>query len=214
MKANELFSEEVTAGPHESGHELNRVGVYQDPLTQSCGVPMCRLATQLTALRSRLAQPPKRIFIVEDYPTFREGLKQILKDAGDLMVCGTAAAVDQALPAIARTKPDLVLADINLPGKRGLELIKELRSVDRSVKLLAISTQNEALHAARVLRLGADGYIIKQEDADEIVHAIHDVLEGHIYVSEEVMERPRGEGRSRIARRENASACSSNGLRV
>jgi hypothetical protein len=74
MKANELRSKKGTASRRESGQELNRAGVYQDPLTQSWLVPMCRLATQLTALRSKLAQPPKRIFIVEDYPTFREGL--------------------------------------------------------------------------------------------------------------------------------------------
>jgi DNA-binding NarL/FixJ family response regulator len=152
---------------------------------------MCPLATQPTALSSNLAQPPKRIFIVEDYPAFRERLTQILNDAGDLMVCGTAGAVDQALPAIARTKPDLVVADINLPGKRGLKLIKELRSVDPSVKLLAISTHHEPLHAARVLRAGGDGYIVKHKVPDEIVYAIHGVLEGYIYISEEVMGQPR-----------------------
>ena len=198
MKTIELLSEEVTVAPNESGYELNRVGVYKDPLTQSRGVPLCRLATQLTALRRKLAQPRKKIYIVEDHPAFREGLAQVLNDAGDLTVCGTAGAVDQALPAIARTKPDLVLADISLPGRSGLRLIKELRSVVRSVKLLVISMNNEACHAARVLRSGGDGYIMKQEDPDEIVHAIHDVLAGRIYVSEEVMERPRGGGRSRV----------------
>ena len=192
MKANELLSDERITARQESPHELNRLGISQDPLTQSGMVPQCRLATQLGALSSTLAQPPKRIFIVEDYPFLRDGLKQILNDAGDLMVCGTAGAVDQALPAIRRTKPDLVLADIDLPGTRGLELIKKLRSVDRSVKLLAISAQKEALHAAKVVRLGGDGYIMKQEDPDEIVHAIHDLLEGHIYVSEEVMEKRPG----------------------
>jgi DNA-binding NarL/FixJ family response regulator len=151
---------------------------------------------------------------VEDHTGLRAGLTQILNDAGDLRVCGTARAVAQALPAIARTKPDLVLADINLSGKRGLELIKELRSLDRSVKLLVMSNHNEPPHAARVLRSGGDGYFMKQEDPDEIVCAIHDVLEGHIYVSEEVMERPRDGGRSRRFRRENSSAGSSNGLRA
>jgi DNA-binding NarL/FixJ family response regulator len=68
-------------------------------------------------------------------------------------------------------------------------MIKELRSVDRSVKLLIISIRNEAVHVARVLRLGGDGYILKQQDLDETVSAIHDVLDGHIYVSEEVMFR-------------------------
>jgi len=112
-----------------------------------------------------------------------------------------AGTADQALVGITRTKPDLVLVDISLPGKSGLDLIKELRMVDRTVKVLVISMHDEALYAARVLRSGGDGYIMKQEDPDEIVYAIHDVLKGRIYVSEEVMESTRG-----VARRRQADA--------
>jgi hypothetical protein len=93
----------------------------------------------------------------------------------------------------------LVLADIDPPGKRGLKLIKELRSVDPSVKLLVVSRHNEAVYVARVMRLGGDGYVMKQGDPDEIVFAIHDVLKGCIYISEEVMERPGEEGEARIS---------------
>jgi DNA-binding NarL/FixJ family response regulator len=150
----------------------------------------------MKALKSKSAPPRKKIYIVEDHPTFREGLAQILNDTTDLTVCGAAGAVDQALPAIARAKPDLVLVDISLPGKTGLELIKELRSLDSAVKLLVISMHDETLYAARVLRLGGDGYIMKHEDPEEIVNAIHDVLEGRIYVSEQVMERSRTGTRS------------------
>lgn len=134
---------------------------------------------------------PKQIFIVEDHPVFREGLVQILAREKDLTVCGEASQADEALRAIARLKPDLALVDITLPGKSGLELIKELRAVNRKVKLLVISMHDEALYADR-LRAGADGYIMKQEDPEEITHAIRDVLGGHIYVSEEVLaSRPR-----------------------
>jgi DNA-binding NarL/FixJ family response regulator len=150
-----------------------------------------------TALKSESAQARKKIYLVEDHPTFRQGLIQILDSEAHLKVCGAAGTADQAFPAIVRTKPDLVLVDISLPGKSGLELIKEIRSVDRTVKLLVISMHDEALYAARVLRAGGDGYIMKQEDPDEIVQAIHDVLEGHIYVSEEVLQSTRGGGRSR-----------------
>ena len=150
-----------------------------------------------TALKSKLAARPQKIYIVEDHPTFREGLVQILNTEADLKVCGMAGTADQALPGIARAQPDLVLVDISLPGKSGLDLIKELRSVNRSVKILVISMHDEALYAAKVLRSGGDGYIMKQEDPDEIVYAIHDVLEGRIYVSEEVMESHGGVVRKR-----------------
>jgi DNA-binding NarL/FixJ family response regulator len=130
---------------------------------------------------------PKQVFIVEDHPVFRQGLVQIVNAEPDLTVCGQAPDAEQALKDIVRLRPDLVLVDITLPGKSGLDLIKELRATNRKVKLLVVSMHDEALYADRVLRAGGDGYIMKQEDLDEIVHAIRDVLGGHIYVSEQVM---------------------------
>jgi DNA-binding NarL/FixJ family response regulator len=153
----------------------------------------------LTAQKSKPSRERKKIFLVEDHPTFRQGLIQIVNGESDLTVCGSAGSVEQALPAIARTKPELVLVDISLPGRSGLELIKEIRSKDRKIKLLVISMHDEAIYAARVLRAGGDGYIMKQEDPDELIHAIRDILDGHIYVSEEVMESSREEGPSRHA---------------
>src|SRR5436190_3590474 len=129
----------------------------------------------------------KKVFMVEDHPVFREGLAQILNSEKDLTVCGQAGSAEQALQAIPRLKPDLILVDITLPGKNGLEFIKGLRAVNRKVKLLVVSMHDQALYADRVLRAGGDGYVMKQEDPEEILHAIRDVLAGHIYVSEEVL---------------------------
>src|SRR4051812_16680694 len=136
----------------------------------------------------------RSIFIVEDHPVFREGLAQVLNGEPDLSVCGMAGDVPHALKEIARLKPELVLVDIGLPGLSGLELIKKLRSVDRQTKLLVVSMHDEALYADRVLRAGGDGYIMKQEDPEEILHAIRDVLSGHIYVSEQVLSATAGRG--------------------
>ena len=138
-------------------------------------------------LKSEAHSSRRTVFIVEDHPIFCEGLADILNDEPDLMLCGTAGDAEAALGRINQLKPDLVLVDITLPGKNGLELIKELRAVNRRIKLLVLSMHDEALYADRVLRAGGDGYIMKQEDPDEIVQAIRDVLDGHIYVSEEVM---------------------------
>jgi len=138
--------------------------------------------------KSRAATTFSQVFIVEDHPTFREGLVQIINTEPDLKVCGQADTAEKAAVAIARIKPDVALIDISLPGKNGLELIKELRSANPRIKLLAVSMHDEALYAARVLRAGGDGYIMKQEDTEEIIEAIRDVLAGHIYVSEGVMK--------------------------
>lgn len=128
-----------------------------------------------------------KIFIVEDHPVFRQGLVQMLNGEDNLTVCGEADNATEALKAIIRLKPDLALIDLTLPGKSGLDLIKELRAVDRKVKLLVVSMHDEALYANRVLRAGGDGYIMKQEDPEEILHAIRDVLNGRIYVSEQIL---------------------------
>src|ERR1039457_4328330 len=81
--------------------------------------------------KSKIPQP-KKIFTVEDHPTFREGLVQIVNGEKDLTVSGHAGTATEALQKIARLKPDLVLVDITLPGKSGLEIIKELRFQNRS----------------------------------------------------------------------------------
>ncbi len=129
----------------------------------------------------------RKVFIVEDHPVFRQGLKQMVNSEQGLTVCGEAGDAETGFSAIKRLEPDLVLVDITLPGESGLDLIRRVRTALPSTKMLVVSMHDEALYANRVLRAGASGYIMKQEDPDEIVHAIHDVLNGHIYVSEEVL---------------------------
>jgi DNA-binding NarL/FixJ family response regulator len=145
------------------------------------------------------------IFLVEDHPVFREGLAKLLNAENDLKVCGGTGDPRNALKLIAKLKPDLVVVDIGLPGKSGLELIKEIRDLKIPVKLLAVSMFDEAIYAQRVLRAGGDGYVMKQEDPEVIVMAIRDVLAGRIYVSEnvfttETMKAPAREEASLIDR--------------
>ena len=130
---------------------------------------------------------PRTAFIVDDHPIFREGLAQVISEEKDLKICGSVGTAAEALEGIKRLKPDLVLVDISLPDKSGLELIKAVRARNKNVKLLVVSMHEEALYANRVLEMGGDGYIMKQEDPAEIVQAMRDVLDGHIYLSEEVL---------------------------
>jgi DNA-binding NarL/FixJ family response regulator len=131
-------------------------------------------------------QKPKRIFIVDDHPMMRQGLVQLIGAETDLAICGEAENAERALDAINSLKPDLVLADISLPGKNGLELIKDFQALQPGLPVLVISMHDESLYAGRVLRAGGRGYIMKQEGGKNLMQAIRHVLEGRIYVSEKM----------------------------
>lgn len=133
------------------------------------------------------ASRERKVFILEDHPLYLEGLVKLISSELDFKVCGTAKNAAEALLTVPRLMPDLILVDIGLEGKSGLWFIKEVHAVKQDIKLLVISMHDEALYADRVLKAGGDGYIMKQEDPEEIVHAMRDVLSGHIYLSEEVL---------------------------
>ena len=132
------------------------------------------------------AQPPKRVLIVDDHPMMRQGLAQLIEHEADLCVCGQADRAGQALETIAATQPDLVLVDISLPDRSGLELIKDVHALRPNLPLLVVSMHDEALYAERVLRAGGRGYVMKQEGGKILMQAIRQVLGGQIYVSEKM----------------------------
>lgn len=128
----------------------------------------------------------KRILIVDDHPMMRQGLAQLIDNEADLSVCGEADTAGQALIGVGAQKPDLVLADISLPDKNGLELIKDLQTMHPDLPVLVVSMHDETLYAERVLRAGGRGYIMKQEGGKKLMDAIRQVLSGQIYVSEKM----------------------------
>ena len=128
----------------------------------------------------------KRIFIVDDHPMMRQGLAQLIGVEADFEVCGEAENAELALDTVGACKPDLVLADISLPGKNGLELIKDFQAFQPGLAVLVISMHDESLYAERVLRAGGRGYIMKQAGGKKLMEAIRQVLEGKIYVSEKM----------------------------
>ena len=133
-----------------------------------------------------MAQTQKRILIVDDHPMMRQGLSQLIGAEPDLTICGEAESAESALNAVGKWKPDLVLADISLPGKNGLELIKDFQAVQPGLPVLVISMHDESLYAERVLRAGGRGYIMKQEGGKKLMLALRQVLAGKIYVSEKI----------------------------
>ncbi|MBV8485122.1 MAG: response regulator transcription factor [Verrucomicrobia bacterium] len=125
-----------------------------------------------------------RIFIVDDHPMTRAGLAHLINHQPDTLICGEAENAAEALDRMAVSQPDLMLIDITLPGKSGLELIKDVKAMRPDLAILVISMHDESLYADRVLRAGARGYITKHEGGDKLIGAIRHVLSGKIYVSE------------------------------
>lgn len=136
------------------------------------------------------AKKPKKskhaIFIVDDHPMMRQGLAQLINGEPDLIACGEAENAQQALQFVGTNPPELILVDISLPDKHGLELIKDLRALHPDLAVLVVSMHDESLYAERVLRAGGNGYIMKQEGGKKMIQAIRTVLSGQIYVSEKM----------------------------
>jgi len=135
--------------------------------------------------QSRAAPAPKRVLLVEDHPLMREGVAQWIRRAPDLEICGEAETAAEALRAVEKHKPDLVLTDISLPGRNGIEFIKDLRALHPDVPVLVLSMHDEALYAGRALRAGARGYVMKRAGGDRVVAAIREVLAGRMALGPE-----------------------------
>jgi DNA-binding NarL/FixJ family response regulator len=127
-----------------------------------------------------------RIFIVDDHPVFREGLSKVIGQEPDLEVCGEADTAAEAFSKIDALAPDLVMTDIGLPGKGGLELIQDIHAINPSLPVVVVSMHEEKLYAERVLRAGGRGYVMKQAGPAKMLQAIRTVLSGRIAVSEAI----------------------------
>ena len=131
----------------------------------------------------------KQVLIVDDHPMMREGLAQLINREKDLAVAGEADSAARAVEQAAQLKPDLVIVDITLPGRSGLELIRDLHAVHPEALVLVVSMHEESLYAERVLRAGGRGYVMKQAGGKKLMEAIRQVLSGQIYVSTDTSAR-------------------------
>lgn len=137
----------------------------------------------------KMNTPDKRtVLIVEDHEIFRLGIRELINHEPDLAVCGEADDVDSARILIGKLHPDLVIIDITLKKSNGMDLIKEIGSHHKGIRMLVLSMHDELLYAERSLQAGAQGYIMKQETSRSIVKAIRHILAGNIYVSQDIMD--------------------------
>ena len=127
-----------------------------------------------------------RIVLVDDHPLLREGIARLISIEPELTVCGMADSVQEGLAVTASLKPDLVITDLTMPGRNGLELVKELAEAHPEIPVIVYSMHDELVYAERVLRAGGRGYVMKDAPPERLLEAIRTVLDGGVFASQTV----------------------------
>lgn len=127
-----------------------------------------------------------RVFVVDDHPLVRDGLRNLINQQTDMVVLGEADCVASGLKGMLADPPDVAIIDISLKDASGLELIKQLKAQLPQVAVIAFSMHEEQLYAERAIRAGARGYVMKRESSRRIIDAIAKVRENKLAISEDV----------------------------
>jgi len=130
-----------------------------------------------------------KVLVADDHPVVREGLKQIVARADDMVVVAEASDGPEVLQKNRRTHPDVVLLDISMPGRNGLEVLKQLKAKSPRMPILVLSQHPEEEYAIRALRAGASGYLTKESASGELITALRKVVHGGKYVSPSLAEQ-------------------------
>ncbi len=132
------------------------------------------------------SKPRVRVFIADDHPFLRLGIKSLINQTDDLECCGEAENVKGTLHGVDALKPDVLILDLCLGDSDGLELIKSLRAQHEKLPILILSQLDETLYAERTLKAGAQGYIMKERATDDVLDGVRTILEGDLFVSRKV----------------------------
>jgi DNA-binding NarL/FixJ family response regulator len=130
-----------------------------------------------------------RIVIADDHAIVREGLKRIVGDAGDLQVVGEAADGGEVTRAVRELEFDVLVLDLSMPGRSGMELIKLVKSEKPKLRILVLSMHQEMQYAVRAIKSGASGYLTKESAPSQLELAIRKIAGGGAYISTEVAEQ-------------------------
>lgn len=130
-----------------------------------------------------------KIIIADDHSFLRMGIKKTISDEVDLKIVGEASNAADAIEVIKSTDADVAIIDISMPGKSGLDILKDLKALKLKIKVLILSMHPEDRFAIRALKSGAAGYLTKESAPDELVKAIRTILTGRKYVSSELAEK-------------------------
>jgi len=131
-----------------------------------------------------MSDSPQRLVIVDDHPLFRRGVMQLVQMAGEFDVVGEASCGQEGIDMVRRLAPDMVLLDLNMKDMSGLEVLKALKSWDSDPRVVMLTVSDSAEDLIAALRLGADGYLLKEMDPEELVGKLKEAAAGRITLSE------------------------------
>ena len=127
-----------------------------------------------------------RVFVIDDHPLMRAGMAKLIETEPGMELCGELGEGRGAYDLVLKAKPDVILLDLSLKDSSGLELIKDFRAGDIQCPVLVVSMHDEALYAERVLKAGANGYLMKEEAGEKVLEGISVVLSGELFLSEKM----------------------------
>lgn len=130
-----------------------------------------------------------KILLADDHAMFREGVKQLLASTSEFVVTDEASDAAQVFEKVRKTKCDVVVLDISMPGRDGIDVLKQLKQLNPHVNVLILSMYPEDQYAFRAIKAGASGYLTKNRASSELIEAIRRVAAGRKYISAEVAEQ-------------------------
>lgn len=135
------------------------------------------------------AEHKAKVLLVDDHAIIREGMTMLINREADMHACCEAAEIEQAVEANRACKHDLAIVDISLANASGLELVRRFQFLFPQLPILVLSMHDESIYAEPALKAGARGYLMKHMATDELLHAMRQILQGELYVSNQMRSR-------------------------
>lgn len=132
---------------------------------------------------------PLKVFLADDHLLIREGLKKILASEKKFTVIGESGDPDEVLDFINKNEVDILILDLNMPGRSGLDILKHVKNIKPEIKVLILSMYPEDQFGERTIKAGASGYVTKESASEELLNALHKIARGGNYVSPAFAER-------------------------
>ena len=129
-----------------------------------------------------------KILVADDHPIVREGIRRVVADTTDIVIADEVSTGYEVLDLVQRKHYDLIVLDISMPGRSGLDILKDLKGLKPNLPVLILTVHPEKDLAIRVLNEGASGYLTKEKSPDQLIKAIHEVVKGHKYISSTLAE--------------------------